>query len=445
MAYNDSFSGGGLGRWQTPVPTFGASNIDSRRFATVFAVCGILYLWIYALEAPIRYGLFLVGKDSLILLRDGLIIGPLAFLCAAQAMRLRLHAMFLLSGCLLAFHGLVLMGTVGSFPGAVYGAKVLMNLLFGFFAASLLISPGNKMLKAMMAIWLMIIVGVCLDKFLLTFPWTGIKTVIGDLSVDVSKDWQIEDPFARRVAGFTRSSIAVAAVLPCLTIILLCRMEGRLLRAVVALLAVGAVFLTTQKGSLIAFVPIAAILCLPSAHRLARLRFCFLAFLLIAIALPLLTRGLHMDHGNGVFSTESLYLRIAYTWPDAWQWISHHQMLWFGVGLGGIGGPQRLYAPDNFNPSDNIIVLLYAYFGVFAIFYGALICFLVLRPITGSPKRVETAVAIVAFAFGYGAVLSVIEDQSASLFLGAALGALWRETRAGESIAAQSSEAPSLT
>ncbi len=445
MAYTENPSGGGFGRWQTPIPTFGASNIDSQRFATVFAICGILYLWIYAVEAPIRYGLFLVGKDSLILLRDGLIIGPLAFLCAAQAMRLQLHAIFLLSGCLLAFHGLVLMGTVGSFSGAVYGAKVLMNLLFGFFAASLLISPGNRMLKVMMAIWLVIVIGVCLDKFLLTFPWTGIKTIIGDLNVDVSKDWEIQDPLARRVAGFTRSSIAVAAVLPCLTIILLCRMKGRLQRVVMALLALGAVFLTTQKGSLIAFVPIAAILCLPSSvRRLNRLRGCFLVFLVIAVALPLLTSDLHMDHGNGVFSTESLYLRIAYTWPDAWQWINHHQMLWFGVGLGGIGGPQRLYAPDSFNPSDNIIVLLYAYFGVFAIFYGALICFLVLRPITGSRERVEAAVAVVAFAFGYGAVLSVIEDQSASLFLGAALGALWRETRTTAQSLGARSEATSL-
>ena len=38
-------------------------------------------------------------------------------------------------------------------------------------------------------------------------------------------------------------------------------------------------------------------------------------------------------HGTGVFSSESAYLRIAYTWPQAWQWITHHSMLFFGVGL----------------------------------------------------------------------------------------------------------------
>jgi hypothetical protein len=187
--------------------------------------------------------------------------------------------------------------------------------------------------------------------------------------------------------------------------------------------------MTTQKGSIIALIPIAGILCIQPMRQPARLRIAFIAFLILSIAAPLLTLGLHMKHGAGVFSTESLYLRVAYTWPDAWKWITHHQMLWFGVGLGGIGGPQRLYAPDAFNPSDNIAVLLYGYFGIFAILYAGIVCVMALRPVTGSIQRVTPALAILAFAFGYGIVLSVIEDQSASLFLGAAVGVLWRETR----------------
>jgi hypothetical protein len=196
-----------------------------------------------------------------------------------------------------------------------------------------------------------------------------------------------------------------------------------------AIIAIAAVFMTTQKGSIVALIPIAGILCVQPMRQPARLRIAFIAFLVLCIALPLMTLGLHMEHGAGVFSTESIYLRIAYTWPEAWDWIVRHQMLVFGVGLGGIGGPQRLYAPDSFNPSDNIAVLLYAYFGIFAIVYAGLVSFLALRPVTGSIERVTPALGVLAFAFGYGAVLSVIEDQSASLFLGAAVGVLWRETR----------------
>lgn len=426
-----SFAGSGPDQDETPIAPAGVSNIDVPAFAGFFALCAVCYLGIYTLEAPVRYGLYLAGKDSLILLRDGLMFGPLVALGVTQLARGRLHPAFWAAGVLMAFHGLVLVGTVGNVLGAAYGAKILMNLVFGFFAASLLMAPRGWVLKAFILFWVLILIGALLDKFVMVFPWTGMETVVGDLSVDVSKDWQISDPFARRVAGFTRSSIAVAAVLPCLSIVLTCRLRSLWARAAIALPALAGVFLSTQKGSLIAFLPIAAILCLPAALRLAWLRTCFIAFLVLAAGLPLFTHGLSLEHGRGVFSMESLYLRIVYTWPDAWAWIEHHQMMWFGVGLGGIGGPQRLYAPDQFNPTDNIALLLYAYFGLFALLYVAFVVRLAFRPVTGEVPRAEAALAILAFAFGYGIVLSLIEDQSASLFLGAALGTLWLETAAG--------------
>jgi hypothetical protein len=395
----------------------------------MFLLCGLAYLTAYALEAPIRYMLYLAGKDSLILVRDGLIIGPLVVLFAAKALRLEMPRIFLVAGALLIFHALVLIGTVGSFVGAAYGIKILINLLFGVFLAGMLIAPGPRTFRFLMLIWLITLVGACLDKFVLTFPWTGIKTIVGDLSVDVSKDWEIQDSLARRVAGFTRSSICVAVFLPPLTIVLMSRVRHWLIRFILGAMAFGAVLLSTQKGAIVAFAPVLGILCLPAAMRLVLLRVACLGFMGMAIALPLLTYGLHMGHGTGVFSTESIYLRIAYTWPQAWDWIDRHQMLVFGVGLGGIGGPQRFYAPNWFNPADNVFVLMYAYFGVFAFLYLIAVLALVLRPVTRDRERAVTAIAILAFAFGYGAVLSMLEDQSAPLFIGTALGVLWRETR----------------
>jgi hypothetical protein len=413
---------------QAPILSDFGGNIDSRLLGVLFVAASVAYFAVYSLEAPIRYVLYNAGKDSLIVARDGLIIGPLALLIAAQGLRLRLHPAVVVFGILIAFHGLVLMGTIGSVVGAGYGVKILINVLFGFLVAGLLLQPGNKALNFLALIWCITVVGVCLDKFVLTFPWTGMKTIVGDLNVDVSKDWQIEDPLSRRVAGFTRSSIAVAAFFPPLTIILMSRARNWLLRVFLMAVSLGMVALTTQKGSIFAFAPVGAALCLPASWRLKLLRFGCVAFVILAVALPFLVMNLHMAHGTGVFSTESVYLRIAYTWPQAWQWITHHGMLLFGVGLGGIGGPQRIYAPDEFNPADNIFLLMYAYFGVFAILYLIIIVYLVLRPVTGSQERAVTATAILAFLFGYGAVLSVIEDQSGALFLGAALGVLWRET-----------------
>jgi len=257
------------------------------------------------------------------------------------------------------------------------------------------------------------------------------KAFVGNLPVDVSRDWEIQDPFTRRVAGFTRSSIAVAALMPPLTIVLMSRMWSRAWRFLVAVLAVAVVFMTTQKGAIVAFIPIAAVLCMRPEVQPKLLRLLCMAFITLAIALPLITWGIHLTHGAGVFSTESLYLRIAYTWPDAIDWIQRHQMLVFGVGLGGIGGPQRFYASSSFNPADNIMILLYAYFGVFALIYLGLIIAAVMKPTGEALQRVIPAIAIIAFCFGYGTVLSVIEDQALPLFMGAALGVLCMESRWG--------------
>jgi len=347
---------------------------------------------------------------------------------------LRIHPAFVLFAILIVFHGLVLMGTIGSALGAAYGVKILVNVLFGFFAASLLIQPGSKTTAVLLLIWLVTMVGIGLDKFFVTFPWVGIRTIVGDLNVDVSKDWQIQDTLARRVAGFTRSSISVAALVPLLAIVLMTRISNWLLRAAIAVASLGAVALTTQKGSLFAFAPIAAALYLPAAGRRRLLQICCLVFLIAGIATPFLAMSLHFEHGSGVFSTESLYLRVTDTWPDAWHWIARHQMLIFGVGLGGIGGAQRVYAIDSFNPADNLFILAYGYFGVFGLFYLSLVCGLAWRRVTGSVERTTTATAIIAFVLGYGVVLSVIEDQAAALFLGAALGVLFRETRPADAV-----------
>ena len=406
-----------------------ADAIEQATVARAFTVCAVIYLAIIAVEAPVRYFLYQHGHDNLIVLRDGLIIGPLAVLFAFHAMRLKLHPAYPIFGMLTAFHALVLIGNTGSLIGAASGVKIVVNILFGFFARSALLSPRKGIARFLFLIWVVMVVAVCLDKFLLTFPWVGMKTVVGGLDVNVSKDWEVTDELARRAAGFARSSISGATLLPPITFVLMCMTRRWPHRAALALLGVGTVILTTQKGSIIASALVALILLLPLERAARPLRLSFLAVTAMAICLPVVAAGLHMAHGAGVFSTESLMLRVSYTWPEAWDWILRHQMLVFGVGLGGIGGPQRFYALASFNPADNIFVLLYAYFGIFAFVYIGAVGYLVWRRVTGSSERVLPALAILTFLVGYGAVLSIIEDQSASLFIGTAIGVLWQETQ----------------
>ncbi len=392
----------------------------------LFTLCASIYLVIYALEGVVRYGLYNIGHDNAILLRDLLMIGPLTLLFAAQAFRGHVHPAFGVFAAIVAVHGAVASFNLQTTLPAIYGTKMLINVLFGFLAARQLVRPGRRVLTLFAVLWVVTLTGVVLDKFVYILPWTGLETHIGGIQVDVSRGWDIEDTFNKRAAGFTRGSISTAMLLPVLAAIMAPRIRSFLLRTALLALSVGGVFLTTQKGSVVALTVVSGILCLPKWSRYHLLCFACMAFALLDVALPLVTAGLLMPQTGGVFSLGSFAMRIRLTWPEAWRWIANHDVFPFGVGLGGIGGAQRFYAADFFNPADNLFVSFYANFGIFGL--GYLVWTTALGPRLPRPLREEgiAALAVLAFLLGYGAALSMLEDQVAALFLGAAAGMLWQ-------------------
>jgi hypothetical protein len=96
------------------------------------------------------------------------------------------------------------------------------------------------------------------------------------------------------------------------------------------------------------------------------------------------------------------------------------------VGLGGIGGAQRFYAPNFFNPSDNLFVFLYANFGVLSLFYVGWLVWVGQGLPVWLQRSAVPALAVLAFMLGYGAALSMLEDQLSALFIGVGAGALWQ-------------------
>jgi hypothetical protein len=391
----------------------------------LFTLCAVAYLLIYAFEGLIRYGLYNIGADSAILLRDGLIIVPLLLMLAVQACRTRVHPAFLAFGAIVALHGLI--GTLNFhtvFPAA-YGAMLLVNVLFGFIAARALVLPSRKVVLLLGLVWVISVVGIVLDKFFVTFPWTGLETHIGGISVDVSRDWEISDGIAKRAAGFMRSSISAAMLLPVVALIIARRVRNYPLRMLVLFATLGALALTTQKGAVLAFAVITLILATPEFMHYRLLCLAAAGFALLDIALPVFTSGLLVSENGDVFSLASLNMRIAGTWPDAWQWINSNNLFPFGVGLGGIGGAQRFYAQNFFNPSDNLFIFLYANFGVFALFYLGWMVWQGWRQPPETRAIAVTPLAMLAFNLGYGAALSMLEDQVSQLFFGASVGMLW--------------------
>ena len=393
---------------------------------SLFGICAIAYLMLYAFEGAIRYGLYNVGADNLILLRDGLIVLPLAVLFIAQVTRMSVHPAYMVFAAIVVLHGTIATLNLGTTLPAIYGAKLLINVLFGFIAARLLTLPSRRVLLLLSLVWVASIVGVVLDKYIYTFPWMGLETHIGGIKVDISRGWDIEGA-DKRAAGFSRSSIAAAMLLPTLAMIIGPRIGSTVIRMAMMAITTAAVGLTTQKGSLAAVAAVGMILCAPEWSRYRLLCLACIGFASVDVALPLATAGLMMpDDGGGVFSFSSFAMRISLTWPDAWQWIAHNDAFPFGVGLGGIGGAQRFYAANFFNPSDNLFVFLYANFGLMGLFYLGWISSIG----RGLPPNARQAsippLAVLAFNLGYGAALSMLEDQMSALFIGASAGTLWQ-------------------
>jgi hypothetical protein len=392
----------------------------------LFGFCAVAYLLIYAFEGVIRYGLYNVGMDSVILLRDGLLIVPLALLLVSQALRLRVHPAFVVFGAIVVLHGTIAdLNLHTTFP-VVYGAKLLVNVLFGFIAARQLVQPSRGVLWLFALVWLVSVVGVVLDKFVYTMPWMGLETHIGGIQVDVSRGWDIDGGFAKRAAGFFRSSISAAMLLPTLALVIAPRLRSVLIRFPFLAITCVTVAITTQKGALAAVAAVGIILCAPAWSRYRLLCAACIAFAAMDVLLPLITAGLLMSSSGDVFSFASFGMRITQTWPEAWQWISNHEVFPFGVGLGGIGGAQRFYAENFFNPSDNFFVFLYANFGALSLFYLGWLS-RIGRGLTEDLQPASIApLAVLAFNLGYGAALSMLEDQVSALFIGAAAGALWQ-------------------
>jgi hypothetical protein len=211
-----------------------------------------------------------------------------------------------------------------------------------------------------------------------------------------------------------------------LALIIAPRIGSYLVRLFVLAASTAAVFFTTQKGAFAAIAAVSAVFAFPAWSRYRLLCWLCIGWVAVDVALPVVTADLHMADNGGVFSFASFAMRITSTWPEAWQWIGNNDVFPFGVGLGGIGGAQRFYAQNFVNPSDNLFIFLYANFGVLSLGYLAWMIWQTVDQPVELRSNAIAPLAILAFNLGYGAALSMLEDQVSALYFGASVGLLWQ-------------------
>ena len=390
----------------------------------LLSLCLSIYIFTYAFESVVRYGLHLIGHDELIFVRDALLIVPMGLLFCQQFMRRCIHPAYYIFLFVVGLHGFVMYMNIGSTTAIAYGAKILTTVLAGALLADRIFQPKRWAVIFYFILWIVTFAGVMIDKYEpIEFPWANMETTIGDVQVDISRNWETGGA-DKRAGGFTRSSIHAAIITPFLALILFFHLRNRVLRWIVTLMTLPVIFWTTQKGSLLAYVLTLGMLGVAPKKPIRVLRLGFIAATLLAVLLPIGIPGTIMPHAEGQFSMMSFNLRVEQMWPEAWAWISQEEAFPFGVGLGGIGGAQRFYAPVQINAADNFFVFLYASFGAMAFFYVGYMMYVVVRQRADAPASAQHAAANAVLIMLYGIVLSLVEDQMAALFMGATFAQL---------------------
>ena len=381
-----------------------------------FAV--VLVLLIATFEGPVRYALNLLHLDALIFTRDAVIVGALALFVASRAIVGAVPASVGVFALLAGIHSVVSYANIGSAIPAAYGLKMFLPALCGFLAAATIYRPGPGLGRLVALMWLAAVIGAAVDKFWIDYPWVGLNVELGGLNVYLGRDWQSE---VERVGGLSRSSINLAVLMPLLSFMLLLRLRSRLLMAVVCAATLAVLVWTTQKGAIFGFGAALIALLLSSRTTSAPLKAAVLLSALLMVFAPTVLIHFDMPADRGIFSFQSLIERIRQMWPDAWAWIGRFPPF-LGVGLGGIGGAQRFFAPADFNAADNLFVYLFANFGIASVVYLGGVVLLALTAKVRDARHDRIALASLVYLLSYGLVISLMEDQVASLWVGATVG-----------------------
>jgi hypothetical protein len=394
-----------------------ATTLRAMSFALLFAVT------LATLEGPLRYALNMARLDALIFARDALIAGSLLAFVVARAPGKAVPLSVGLFALLAVVHAAVGYVNVRSPVAAVYGLKMFVPALCGFLAAEALFRPGPKRVRLVAWLWLATLIGATFDQFWLDYPWVGLNVELGGIEVALGRDWQ--SGAVKRVGGLTRSSINLAIVMPLLSLMLVGSLKSAALRAAVCVATLTVLVWTTQKGAILGYALTLLALLLSSRESATPLKLGVAIAIFLMVFAPTVLIHFDMPRDRGVFSFESLIERIEWMWPAAWDWIAKFPPM-LGVGLGGIGGSQRFFAPADFNPADNLFIYLYANFGLAALPYLLAVVWVATNARIGDFERDRVALASLCFLLMYGLVISLVEDQIASLWLGACLGWLAR-------------------
>jgi hypothetical protein len=379
----------------------------------------VAFIVVQVLEAPLRYWLSGLGAGWLIYLRDVAMLLALLAVAAWQLWRRCLQGAFVLFAVLLLFHGTVSFLMCDSKLAVLLSMKTLLSPMFAAIFLPVFLKNRRDVGWLLALLALVTAAGIVIDFAGWNLPWKGASESIGDYRVVINKKWNyLGDD---RVAGFARDSVGAAMLMAFFGTYALLFSRSRLVRAVAAAGALVLIYLTTSKGCVVAFalVILACMTPTPRTQLVNKLLLCgvFAAMMLLPVILP------NYAMPSSPAFLRSFFDRAMRVWPDTWHNIGEHSWL-FGSGLGNVGVGQQYLRYEEVDPGDNLFVLAYGYFGVFALAYLTLPFLAAVCRRTPVDALGRYALVTLIYVFTYGIVVNIIEGPVAAFMLGGALQAL---------------------
>jgi hypothetical protein len=403
-----------------------AHSFESRKVQSLGLVSIGLYAASVLFDGVLRWALELIGAAALLYLRDGLLL--VAALCGlAIARAYHLDRWQRLMSAVVAFLLVwLLWGWFNGLPVAqgLFGLKTILPIIAGLSVWVLLLDRGRLLYRYCALVAVSAFAGLAIDYFR-DLPWAGLVYEVGDVSVEGQRQWTIDS--VERLGGFGRASTDVAGQLVfCLAVVLFTR-SANVSRVILAIICCGGIILTTSRSYLLAAILLIVVFCVLSLTKSRFLRLVLAPIPLLPVFVIWLgyeqatvTKWLQSLDRGGAFAMESAFMRMDDIWLDAVSELDDSALWVFGKGLGSIGAASKYFAPETYNPADNLLVYTLVSFGI----VGSVVVFATLLRVFWLTLRspAPSYGAFVAAVSAAGVAMSCLENPAVGLGFGLALG-----------------------
>ena len=331
------------------------------------AVFVIFLLW-STFYAPLKWILNLAGVGFLFYIpKFALLISIIVSVFLTRKIN-KQTVFFIIAVFISSIYGLYVFGNLSQVLFCIY---ILVPFAFGLYYGEKLINGG--MYKTLIIIWAMISIGVLLNV-VIQYPWAGAVMDIDGGAIYIAKEWTTYD--VTRYAGFSVASYSVATQLLAIGVYLICVAKTKKIKVIFFVVTFILLVLTTTKGAIFSLAAVGLLLFFYTNKKIM-LHKILIIVLIIDIILPILSLS-YSDSlvysgnrgGSWLLTTETIYERMTWMWPESLSFILHKGNVIMGAGMGGIGTALSLFYQQfdenalRFASADNIFIYTFGLFGV---------------------------------------------------------------------------------